>query len=80
MNYNFCEKFIAFIIFNNICVNGWDLTGIDESGLNFIRNNNEFNVIHVSVFYLRAFLTIRNRWNITNSENQLYSIFSYGIQ
>lgn len=69
MYLNYCEKFIVFFsLINVLYIYAWDLTNIDDSGLNFITKNNEFNVIHVSVFYLRAFLTIQNRWNFTKSE------------
>lgn len=43
----------------------WNLATIDDTGLNFVTNNNDYVVLHVSVFYVRSFLTIQNRWNST---------------
>lgn len=45
----------------------WNLGTYDDSGLNFITENNQYEIIHVSVFYVRSFLTIRSRQNTTNS-------------
>lgn len=44
----------------------WNLATVDDSGLNFVTNNNDYVVLHVSVFYVRSFLVIQNRWNSTS--------------
>lgn len=54
-----------------VTITGWNLATVDDSGLNFVTNNNDFAVVHVSVFYVRSFLSIRNRWNTTNSKFKL---------
>lgn len=46
---------------------GWDLKSVDDSGLNVVTNNNDYSIVHVSVFYVRAFISIRHRWNSTKS-------------
>lgn len=43
----------------------WNLATVDDTGLNFVTNNNDYVVLHVSVFYVRSFLAIQNRWNAT---------------
>lgn len=47
-----------------VCVTfAWNLATVDDSGLNFVTNNNDYVVLHVSVFYVRSFLVIQNRRN-----------------
>lgn len=51
-----------------MCISGisaWNLATVDDSGLNFVTNNNDYEVLHVSVFYVRSFLVIQKRWNST---------------
>lgn len=48
------------------CASAWNLATVDDSGLNFVTNNNDYVVLHVSVFYVRSFLAIQNRWNSTS--------------
>lgn len=43
----------------------WNLATVDDTGLNFVTNNNDYVVLHVSVFYVRSFLAIQSRWNTT---------------
>lgn len=47
---------------------GWDLQTYDDVGVNSITNNNDYSIVHVSIFYVRAFVTIRNQRNSTNRE------------
>lgn len=46
-------------------ISAWNLATVDDSGLNFVTNNNEYVVLHVSVFYVRSFMVIQGRWNST---------------
>lgn len=43
----------------------WNLQTYDDIGSNSFTNN-EYTIEHVSVFYVRAFLTIRSLGNSTN--------------
>ncbi|XP_031641194.1 uncharacterized protein LOC116352610 [Contarinia nasturtii] len=44
----------------------WNLATFDDSGLQFATNNNDYEIVHVSLFYVRSFLTIRNLSNSSN--------------
>lgn len=46
-------------------INAWNLAAAGDSGLSFVTNNNDYVITHVSVFYVRSFLTIQSRWNST---------------
>lgn len=38
---------------------GWNLDVYDEDTKRFVTNNENYTIIHVSVFYVRAFLTLK---------------------
>lgn len=59
-------KYYSIIWYLIGCSSAWNLVTYDDAGLNFITNNNDYEIIHVSLFYVRSFLTIRNRGNATN--------------
>lgn len=61
------QKNIWQLIVYLAIVHGWSLSTYDDAGLNFITDNTDYVIVHVSVFYVRAFLTIRNSRNSTSS-------------
>lgn len=62
---------MRYVLFVHWCfvtsLSAWNLATYDDTGLNFSTENSDYELIHVSVFYVRSFLTIRNRRNTTNS-------------
>lgn len=54
------------IAWNQFAVNCWNLATYDDTGLHFITKNDDYQIVHVSLFYVRAFLTIRNCGNSTD--------------
>lgn len=47
-------------------ISAWNLNTYDDIGLNAITENKDYEIVHVSVFYVRSFLTIRSNRNSSN--------------
>lgn len=52
--------FIFYYCLINAIIFGWNLDTYDDTGINFLTNNTDYVVVHVSVFYIRAFLTLKS--------------------
>lgn len=66
---------MQYLLILNWCftiVTAWNLATYDDAGLNFVTNNNDYEIVHVSVFYVRAFLTIRNSRNSSKREYTIH--------
>lgn len=47
-------------------LSAWNLATYDDTGLKISTEHSDYELVHVSVFYVRSFLTIRNRHNTSN--------------
>lgn len=58
--------FIVIYWYSIAFISAWNLNTYDDIGLNVVTDNKDYEIVHVSVFYVRSFLTIRSNRNSSN--------------
>lgn len=50
---------VVYWYLSRIKILAWELDVHNENTLNAVTNNDNYTIVHVSIFYVRAFLTIK---------------------